>query len=613
MSEKTKKQLIYNPRAWDLKEFERLAAAAKDAGFTHIVISDLAERTDFQGEEKDSPWTEWSAILPAVFKHFTPKGLEDAYPAENVEHQMEFMKAKHRIVEKLDMRAAYYGTEPHWLNDKVYRKHPQWRGSRADNSLRTVGLYFAPNTDHPEVRKLYREAMKGICTECPRLDFFFFNTNDSGGFYPWEKRQFVGPNGPTGTMGKDMGHRVVDFLTELRAGAQDAGVDAKVFTNVYGWFIDDEIHLVLRSIKPGVGVANGPAIEPYVAECSLMGCGGWGGSVYVAGGIIDKYPSPMSVVGGAAAVRNHPSLRFMAGGDSMDYFQAFKIAMDMPPATTEKLKMDVLRRMAEEMYAADIVDEVVDAWYILQRANTMMDTAGVPMNGPLQMRWLTRPLVAHQELLTEDEVSYWMRYVYQSQPSQPDTYMDYLNCSGYLIVGDWGQASKVCCAIDGIEGTLASAAAKLRQAAAKTADKDAAAKLEADAYRVLAMRCVVLTCRQYLQMGTLIYERDKQNAACPRTTSTGGEGPSMPKGDLGSNGLWYMHRAMRWELDNTYELIDLMKKSPVPLFSTAPHPSLEGPLLLEKDLLANIEKKVDIMLKHWRDAEIGWFRPTLGG
>jgi hypothetical protein len=51
----------------------------------------------------------------------------------------------------------------------------------------------------------------------------------------------------------------------------------------------------------------------------------------------------------------------------------------------------------------------------------------------------------------------------------------------------------------------------------------------------------------------------------------------------------------------------------VRLFFTAPHPSFTGPLLMEENILENLEKKVEIMLRHWRDAEIGYYRPTLGG
>jgi len=184
------------PEPTILREFETLAREAKRVGFTHVFISDLAEKATYWGAEKDSPWCEWSAVIPCVFKHVTVPGMEDAYPAAWVKRQMAFMKAKHKIAQKLGMRAAYYGLEPHFFPEPVYDKHPQWRGSRADNSLRATGMYFTPNTNHPEVLALYRAAYKKLAEECPLLDVFHLHTNDCGAFYPWGKRLFNGPTAP---------------------------------------------------------------------------------------------------------------------------------------------------------------------------------------------------------------------------------------------------------------------------------------------------------------------------------------------------------------------------------------------------------------------------------
>ena len=74
-----------------------------------------------------------------------------------------------------------------------------------------------------------------------------------------------------------------------------------------------------------------------------------------------------------------------------------------------------------------------------------------------------------------------------------------------------------------------------------------------------------------------------------------------------------MHRTMRWELDNVNDLIRLIEQSPVPLIHTAPRDDMQCSFLIGADLLDQLKKKVRIMLKHWREAEIGWYRPTLGG
>jgi hypothetical protein len=457
-----------------------------------------------------------------------------------------------------------------------------------------------------------------MCRELPLLEIFGFATNDSGAGFPWTKRLYVNPNGPTGYLGRDIGDCVVNFALAMRDGARDAGVEAAIFFPASGWFNDDEAHLIRKSLKPGVGI-YGVAPEPHTADGSLIGCGGWGGSVWRPAPLVDKFPSPMSVVNGARNILTSKVRTLEAGGNSFDYFIALKAALQMPPATNERTKMDVLRKIAAEVFASDVVDEIVDAWYTLERADTMAGVAGVDtFGGPVMLRWLTRPFVAHQELLTEEEKSYWTPYIYQSQASQPDAWLDYLNQSGYKKACTWEDAGKICCAIDAVESTLAAAANKLQEAADKTKDKKAKEKLIADSFRVRALRCVTLTTRHYLQLGTLIYARDaflkKLAARGEIMTSTDPDDyPGLPKGNYGDNGLFFLHRSMRWELDNTSELIKLVKESPVPLFYTAPTKEFACSLLLEPNYAENLQKKVDITLKYWRTAEIGWYRPTLGG
>jgi len=605
-------QLIYGPRTRDLGEFREQCELAKDAGFTHIYIAGLTGRTDYQGDDADSPWCEWSINHPSIFKHATPPGLEDAFPSKWVKRQMEFMKAKHEIVAELGMRAAYHGLEPHWLSERVYAKRPAWRGSRCDNSLRTTGMFFAPDVDHPEVREAYAAAVKTIVAECPLIDTFCFITNDSGAGYPWAGRLYVNPNGPTGTLGGDMGLRVADFLKVIRQGAADGGAEARVFTAAHRWFTPEESHLIQRSLEPGIGVM-GPAPAGLEAECALMGAGGWGGSIWMDP-VIDRSPSPMGVMNAVRNIKSSKAMRFDAGGNAPEYFTAFKAAMAMPPASTSRAKLEVLEAMAAALYSDDVVTEVVDAWYALERAAVQESTGRVQsFFGPIGLRWLVRPLVPHQEMLTEAERSYWEPYIYQSACSQPESYLDYLNTTGKPMAATWDESTLTCCAVDGVEATLASAARLLEAAAEKTSSKEAAEKLVNDARRVRARRSMVLTVRHFLQMGTLIYERDRDNARAEKAGLVDPAVPDLSQGSMGSHGLFFMHRAMRWELDNTNELIRLIEESPVPLIYGAPSKAEEGALVMGPDILEGLKKKVSIMIKYWRTAEQGYYLPTKGG
>jgi hypothetical protein len=605
------KILIFSPRTRDLAEFEALARAAKEVGFTHVVISELSERTDLQGLDKDSPWCEWSTIMPSLFKHATPPGLEAAFPAAFVKRQMAFMKVKHDLAAGLGLRAAYYGVEPCWLNDAVYRAHPEWRGTRADNPLRSTGLFFAPNTDHPDVRAAYREAVRMITKECPNLDVFRFVANDSGSFYPWAARAFINPNGPTGYENRDMGERVVGFLQALRAGALDAGVQAQVYTECL--FTADEMHSIRKSLQPGVGIAQ-MAPAPYTEDGSFYGFGGWGASFWMPSPLVNRMPTPEAVLSFANAVRTSPVRRLMTGGNGPEFFTALEAALEMPVPTCQRERIDVYTHMAASLYAADVADAVVDAWDSLGDADVMMGVAGVNVFSPTVLgRWLERPLVPYPERLTEEERSYWEPYFYESERAQPDTYLDYLTVFGYPEARSWEEATKTCVGIDRVEATLAMAAQQLDAAAARTASDDVRRRLRVDANRVRVQRCLTLNVRHTLQMGSLIRQRDRDNAAQPKTTKAEPISPNMPKGDDGSTGLFFMHRAMRWELDNTYELIRLLENSPEPLLFTEKDKANEGALFLGPDVLKNLRRKVEIMLKYWRTAEEGYYLPTKGG
>ena len=610
-------RLVHSPRTLDLKDFGRQARLARDAGFTHMDISWLRELTDFQGDDRDSPWCQWSKVCPSVFKFVTPPGMEHAYPADFVTRQLEWLKAKHAVCKKVGLRCAFYGNEPHWLSERVYAEHPEWRGSRCDNSLRTAGMHFAPNMDHPEVREAYRAAVRMIAEACPLIDTWFFMDNDSGSGFTWGNRLYVSPNGPTGYENSDMGRRVLEFVRAMRQGAIDGGCANPQFYQL-GWCSPEEELLIKKNCEPGIGMYQKlPADPDLVEDGALLWGGTWGGhgSWWPQ---MEDYPTPWLVVAAAASIQTSPARNFQSYGDSHRFFPALKAALAEAPATCERERLHVLGRIAAALFDEDCVDPVVDAWCLMQRADEIANAPGLEIRHGLDhLRWLVRPLVARQELLSEDEISYWAPFLYQSKKADPGSYLDYVNHSGYPVAHNWEMATCGCLAVMQAMRLLAQAADKLDQARAQTKNEKARELLLHDSRRVRAWRCCYFTMHNTLQVGTLIKLRDEHlhrlAARGEMITATSPERPDLPKGSVGSHGLFYLHRALRWELDNVTELIKLVEQSPVPLIHTAPNKDMECSHLIGPDLLGQLKRKREIMIKHWREAEIGWYRPTLGG
>lgn len=611
------KRLVHSPRTLDLEDFEVQARMAKNAGHTHVDISWLRDLTDFMGDDADSPWCQWSKVCPSVFKFVTPPGLEDAYGAEFVKRQFEWIKAKHDICVKVGIGCAFYGNEPHWLSERVYARNPEWRGSRCDNSLRTAGMHFAPNMDHPGVREAYRTAVRMITEACPALDTWFLMDNDSGSGFTWGGRLYVNPNGPLGYDNVDMGKRVIGFVRELRQGAIDGGCANPQFYQL-GWCTPDEERLIKKACEPGIGMYQKLPEDPALHEDgALMWGGTWGGHGSWWPQMVD-YPTPFAVISGAAQMRMSSARSFWTYGDSHRFFPALSAALAEEPPTCERERLHVAGRIAATLFDEDCVDPIVDAWVLMEKADAIANAPGLEIRHGLDhLRWLTRPLVAHQELLSEEEMSYWAPYLYQSKKADPDSWLDYVNHGGYPVAANFDAASCGCLAVMQAMGLLAQAAAKLETARDMTKNEKAREALQLDIYRVKAWRCGYFSMHNNLQMGTLIKLRDAfQKQLAERgepMTTTNPERPDWPCGNRGSNGLFYMHRAIRWELDNITELIKLLEASPVPLYMIAPREEMECSFLYNPDLVNQLRRKREIMIKHWRETELGWYRPTLGG
>lgn len=578
-----------------LKKFEEMVSLAKDAGITHINISGLAERTDYRDEDKYSPWCEWSIPLPAFFKHVLPPGLEDAYPADFVGRQMNFMKKKHDIVVKYGLKSAYFANEPHWLSERIYEKHPEWRGARCDNSLRTIGMFFAPCVDHPEVLDLYRQAAKEIVTQCPSVDTFLSTPNDSGSGYCWSRILYVNPNGASDCRFRDMGDRVMGFFRAIKQGATDAGCKDPDIRLVSFYFPNDEMRNIEAKVRPD-------------EKLGTMGLGCWGGGREVVG-----YSNPVGMVSGFFNMRNADKEKrdLYFSDDDPRCLIALKLFNETSGTGTEKERLDFLYALARELYGDEVAEDVVAAWQTISKAEMIFYGSGLGLReyivcGTVGMRWLVRPLVAHPERLMEEEKSYWLPYIYQSEGSQPDTFMDYSNTCGSDRIKTWDMATAISICIDSVSDTLAEAAGLFKKAQEKAKNKDIKEKLYIESLRTRARRCCTLTIRHYAQVSGLINERKK----IERELSVD---PESPAPETGSEGLFFMYRAMRWELDNTNEIIKIIKESPVPIIRTTSDKAQEGAFIFGPNVLENLEKKVKIMLRHWRETEDGYYRPTLGG
>lgn len=616
------KNILFDAYTKNLEEFEDLVVKSKEAGITHVNISRLSRRTEYVDKDinERNPWTEWSIMVSSVFKHYQPSELEGVYDKDFVQDQMNLLKKKHEIVSKYGLKSFYSGNEPLWLPNKVYEKHPNWRGARGDNSLRTRDLLYAPCIDQPEVLKLYRQAAYEIVKAAPSINIFTFSTDDSGAAICWTERLYAGINGPTWCAGRDVGERVTVFLKTIRQGAIDAGVDARVY--LVGGLSKSETLSVISKLEPGIGIGINPSIITTIPEklkeC-FIGFAEW--TPWETA--VNKLSYPFLFMSGFDATRKYGcdsiQIGFCFSPADPTIFTALRIlnGTRLDNFDSFEEKMNIIKRIAEAEFTQEVASQVMEAWYEIEVARHLIDSLGpafkvVTYMGPLANRWLVRPILGTQHKLTADELSYCKRWIYQITP---DGYKDYLKVCHIRYFENWAHARDIGSVVEFAKAHLLRAATLFRKAKEKVSDSVLKEKLELNALKADAQRCFLTNISNTIQIAVISYEREKNADSYREETdpdTLAFSDPEQIPWDRGSMQLQMIYNLQRSELDNTNELIEILQKSPEPLIVSTPDKSQEGFYRYGPDLIDQLKKKVELMQKHWRDVDEFYFRPIRG-
>jgi hypothetical protein len=600
----------------DLEEFEDLVVKAKDSGVTHIGISRLSRRTEFVDKDimERNPWSEWSIIAPSVFKHYQPSELEGVYDKDFVREQMDLLKKKHEIVTEHGLKSFYSGQEPLWLPNKVYIKHPNWRGARGDNSLRTTDLLYAPCVDQPEVLELYRKAVYEIVKAAPSIEIFTFATDDAGAMMCWTERLYAGVNGPTWCAGRNMGDRIAGFLKTVGQGALDAGVNARAYL-ASGLSKFDATSLISK-LEPGIGIGLASGIATATVPADLKECFmGWTSGWSPWNTMVNKLPYPLfslhtldaSYRAGCETI----AIGWYLGRFDPAVFTLLRVFNEAKPSSFNSLKgkIDLVMKVAAVEFAPEVSEDVMEAWYEINVARDLVQSLSseiyyqLPM-GAFANRWLVRPILGTQHKLAEEELAYCKRWIYQMKP---EGYKDYLKAYHRRCAESWAHARDIGLLFETAKTHLTRAASLFLKAKEKVADPRLKQKLELNALRADAQRCLLTNVSNTIQLGVLSYERERYTGLYTEETD-----PFQPSWDLGSRQLQVIYTLQRSELDNTNELINILKASPEPLIVSSLDKSQEGFFMYGPDLIDQLKKKIELMLKHWRDVDELYFRPMRG-
>ena len=581
----------------DLQQYEYYVSLAKEAGFTHMDLSQLHDRARWcVADDPTDPWLQWNLHNASLFKLLPPDGMKKFAPADWVGHDLALVIAKGRILEKYGMKGVFCTWDPTWVPECMFDEHPDWRGPRVDHPRRTKNKRFALCMDHPEVLKLYRDTVKRLLELVPCIDTFNVRTNDSGAGMCWSSHLYNNPNGPAACRNIGMGDRVATFLDNLRQGCLDAGVDAQV--TLASQLSHDETESILASLKPGCGLLDwNQTIDPRREFFRRAGNSYFSPFPTRALPMHSLLADNLRKAHGAPRVQIY--LHPMEPTYFADYMKIIKRALSSENYNYAD-RFALLYELAKEQTGDAGASDLVEAWDLISQAMLIIRE---PNSGGtifdcciLQQRWLNRPFVPFPGELTEDEKGYYINNIFQADEDDKDDMMNF-------------QAAKI---IDSITGARHLRNAwrhaidrlnKARDIFGNLADNETDGQMKATFRRtyfsIRAVLCIARCALNCCSFQTYMYKFAPPEGGVQKDC--------MP--DAGDYNRADVYEIYRDEIDNMYELIGIMNECP-DIMITGQREEQEDVFTFSPNLSEQLRKKIRIMMDHWQDFDRIFPRPN---
>ena len=590
---------VVNTPIRDLAEYRQLARIAsrlKRHGHVEVNISALAEKARHDVPAGGSPWHEYAACNPTPAQFFPDDLLAPYLPEPFVRRNRELLLAKASILREMGLGAAFWSYEPNFLPEAFFAAHPSLRGPRTDHPRRSRRAEFAPCIDLPESREMTSRMVAQLAKHVPELGTYFFKTNDAGPGLCWSDWQYSGPNGPAACRHRPVGQRVRGLVEAILQGGERAGAELTV--HLTGNFTPGELHSIEADLPP-----RSFCRETRRASINISS----GADIcYPVRGVLDVIDvlQPLQRLRGDQLRAIFVDLRsyYDRGYERLDTSEKIIEAIDTflaRPAFGPIALLELARGLCQAWVGAERADLLFEALHDLHEALNYK-RAALPhvsaIYGAVSLRYLTRPLLALPQKLTAHEESYFLPHVFNACPQRARN--DYIDLHGTRLVPQWMSLD----AADPRVWPIASVRARLCAVAMKL---QRVGDIDGGHWRRMATGLriygnMLRSCGNFFAVQVI---RDRNAARFDAAPAR----PPAQSSDSGHPDLGLLNEIMRDELDNAAETASLLRTADgLDVITHARQAQDEDTFLLGPDLLAQIERKQQLMRDHWQDAE-GYF------
>ncbi|MFW5980844.1 MAG: hypothetical protein ACOCRB_02350 [Halanaerobiaceae bacterium] len=596
-----KRKIIFSvPISSSIEKFKKFVQKSAALGATHVQISNVI-KSRWQWERNlDNPYPNWNMNFATIFKIFVPEELREWLPVDYAQKNMELISKKRDILEDFGLKATFYGCEPMFLPEEVFRAHPEWRGPRCDQPRRATEPHYSPCIDHPEILSMYQKAVREICRKAP-IDTFILMTNDSGGGICWSSRLYPGQNGPEWCKNKRNADRVKDFLATIQKGAG---------------FPEKEIDIQINKIPSHEALG----IIPYLDKGQAVNNTTSDRSQQITSVGQRWFRNP------TYPVKELPDVLFFEKDLEEKYFQKEVSLQVLYPAENYEDLLNVYREISHRQeinfksrtdilhnVAVEKVDEkganlLLEVWndiYLAIDILSQLNHGGTLfLLGGVNQRWITRPLVPFPEELNISERDYYRKYQFQATTEEDAN--DLMNMQATKWISGYSGTLLLTKLLNSVMGRFNKALTKIKRILTETSDENIINEIKA-----LESRLKILKCLTQNAINTSHYQEILDS------TEKSEEPPEEEPISVGIENLYpedprwvNIHNVVRREIDNTKELIEILNDTEEKQMYLAPSSGKEDIFLLGPDIIDQLKKKINIMLKHKEDHDRLYIRPN---
>jgi len=611
--------------ARELAVFERKAALAKKLGATHVPITDGLPPATWQFQPAGDPYPGWYIQRPDFLKLFPPAEVQPFVDMAYGRRVAALLEERCKILRRLGLKAHWGSNIPQVMPEAFFAAYPELRGPRVDQPNRSRAARFSMCVDQPETVRLYTEALKSLLARCPEIETFSFLTQDSGSGFCWVPALYPGMNGASDCRERPMAERISSFLVALKDAAKQVGHDVEINLNPIAprqWMIpsfsSETLDAIVHRLPRGVAIqgregpdgrafaglrasdayvrgAFYPVVGLTVPDLRWLRTGGEarrGAESAAARRLANEQAERIpETAAGPAVARRLISLRADEG--VLEFNARLSAATQASARGNTVERLAALRAFAASEAGEAQADRLLAVWLLLDDADrrlSALDFGDMLQFGHVLNRWINRPMVPFPAELSAADKSYYRPFLFQAKgEEQADNLIDIQAMRMYEGFGARLLFQRV---IETVVPDVESALVHIRHI--RDAATDDAAKARWDLF---GRRLEVAVCLLHTADNMVAYQ-----AQLDRVKSLGVKPEANPP--LGAQSSWDRTDLMdlaRREIDNTVRLRRLLQSTPQPLLDLAPSAEEETIMRLGPDLVAQIQRKIDLMNAHWMD------------